>query len=102
MTARWPTRSPASSPASQRRSDGKETGATRPGARDRSRPSVGRERVDARHAAVGEVQEIIDRPGWVSGNPLAFIVTGSGRRTAVAFNGGAALAPRLHIEYTIS
>jgi len=48
------------------------------------------------------VQEIIDRPGWVSGNPLAFIVSGSGRRTAVAFDGGAALAPRLHVDYTIS
>jgi len=46
------------------------------------------------------VQEIVDRPGWVSGNPLAFIVTGSGRRTAEAFNAGAALAPRLHIDYT--
>ncbi len=46
------------------------------------------------------VQEIVDRPGWVSGNPLAFIVTGAGRRTAEAFNAGAALAPRLHIDYT--
>jgi hypothetical protein len=68
----------------------------------RSRASVGREPVDARHAAVGQVQEIVDRPGWVSGDPLAFIVSGSGRRTAVAFNGGAALAPKLHIEYAIS
>ena len=49
----------------------------------------------------GVVQEIIDRPGWVSGNPLAFIVTGTGRRTAEAFESGAAIAPKLHIEYTI-
>src|SRR5690606_2344419 len=47
------------------------------------------------------VQEVIDRPGWVTGNPLAIIVTGSGRRTAEAFDGVPSLAPRLHVEYTL-
>src|ERR671925_1373223 len=44
------------------------------------------------------VQEVVNRPGWASGNALAFIVTGSGHRTAVSFNGAAARAPVLHVE----
>lgn len=46
------------------------------------------------------VQEIIDRPGWVSGNALGFGVTGSGRRTAESYDGDPAAAPLLHIEHT--
>lgn len=45
------------------------------------------------------IQELVDRPGWTSGNALALIVSGTGRRTAEAFEGGAALAARLHIDY---
>jgi chitodextrinase len=45
------------------------------------------------------VQEIVTRPGWVSGNALAILVTGSGRRTAEAFDGVAASAPRLDVVY---
>jgi PKD repeat protein len=45
------------------------------------------------------IQQIVSRPGWASGNALAIVVTGSGRRTAWAYNGNAALAPLLHIEY---
>jgi hypothetical protein len=45
------------------------------------------------------VQEIINRPGWASGNALALIITGSGRRTAVAHNGSATTAPLRYIEY---
>jgi hypothetical protein len=45
------------------------------------------------------VQTIVNRPGWVSGNAMVFIITGSGRRTAEAFEGGAAKAARLHVEY---
>jgi sugar lactone lactonase YvrE len=45
------------------------------------------------------VQEVVNRPGWASGNALAFIVTGSGHRTAVAYNGSAANAGLLHLEY---
>jgi hypothetical protein len=48
------------------------------------------------------VQEVVDRPGWASGNAMAFIVTGSGHRTAKAYNGGAANAPVLHVEYELA
>jgi hypothetical protein len=47
----------------------------------------------------GVVQEIVDRPGWANGNSLAVIVTGTGRRTAEAFDGSRSAAPLLHIEY---
>ncbi|HEX6257182.1 MAG TPA: hypothetical protein VFZ70_15345, partial [Euzebyales bacterium] len=46
------------------------------------------------------IQEVVDRPGWTSGNPLAVIVTGTGERVAEAFNGDAAGAPLLRVEYT--
>ena len=46
------------------------------------------------------IQEIIERPGWSSGNSLAIIISGSGRRAAESFNGDAAGAPVLHVEYT--
>ena len=47
------------------------------------------------------VQEIVNRPGWVASNAMAFVVTGSGTRTAESFEGGTAKAPLLHIEYLI-
>ena len=46
------------------------------------------------------IREIVSRPGWKSGNSLAVIVTGTGHRTAYAWDGKAASAPLLHIEYT--
>ncbi len=46
------------------------------------------------------VQAVVSRPGWVRGNALAVQVTGSGRRTAEAFEG--TFAPLLHVEYTSS
>ena len=49
----------------------------------------------------GVIQEIVNRPGWASGNAVAVIITGTGRRTAEAFESGAAIAPELHIEYTL-
>jgi hypothetical protein len=45
------------------------------------------------------VQEIVDRSGWSSGNSLAIIITGTGRRTAESFDGDAAGAPVLRVEY---
>jgi hypothetical protein len=45
------------------------------------------------------IQEIVSRANWVSGNPLAIIVTGSGVRVAEAFDGLPAAAPLLHVEY---
>ena len=47
------------------------------------------------------VQEIVSRGGWSALNDMAFIITGTGTRTAESFEGGAAKAPLLHIEYTM-
>jgi hypothetical protein len=44
------------------------------------------------------IQEVVNRSGWASGNALAVIITGSGRRTAESFEG--ATDPLLHLEYT--
>ena len=46
------------------------------------------------------IQEIVNRPGWASGNALALIVTGTGHRTAWAIDGSAGLAPLLHVDYS--
>ena len=46
------------------------------------------------------LQEVINRPGWASGNALALIITGTGHRTATAYDGTPAKAPLLHIDYT--
>ncbi len=45
------------------------------------------------------IQEIVSRPGWTSGNSLEISVTGMGHRTARAFEGKAAGAALLHVEY---
>ncbi len=45
------------------------------------------------------VQEIINRSGWSAGNHLAFIITGTGERTAEAYDGVPSQAPLLHIEF---
>jgi uncharacterized protein YjiK len=45
------------------------------------------------------VQEIVNRPGWASGNSLVIIITGSGKRTGKSFDGDRAGAPLLHVEY---
>lgn len=48
----------------------------------------------------GLVQEVITRPGWVSGNALAFLITGTGHRTAEAFDKSGGFPARLTIGYT--
>lgn len=45
------------------------------------------------------VQEIVDQPGWQSGNALAIIMAGSGKRTAESFDGNQGAAPLLYVEY---
>jgi lysophospholipase L1-like esterase/Rieske Fe-S protein len=45
------------------------------------------------------IQEIVDRPGWSSGNSLAIILTGTGKRVAESFDGSQSGAPLLHVEY---
>ena len=45
------------------------------------------------------IQEIVDRPGWASGNALAIIITGTGHRTAQSYDGKSCGAPLLHVEF---
>ena len=44
------------------------------------------------------VQEIIDRPDWEPGNSLSFLITGSGKRTAVAGQPGNERSPKLILD----
>lgn len=46
------------------------------------------------------VQALVNRPAWVQGNAMGFVITGTGTRTAESYNGEPAAAPLLHIEYT--
>jgi len=45
------------------------------------------------------IREITARPGWLSGNALALMITGTGRRTAEAYEGVPAAAPLLHVAF---
>ncbi|MEO1053284.1 MAG: Ig-like domain-containing protein [Bacteroidota bacterium] len=47
------------------------------------------------------VQEVVNRSGWASGNDIVIIITGTGERTAEAYDGTSSQAPLLHIEYTV-
>jgi hypothetical protein len=47
------------------------------------------------------VQEIVDRPGWTGGNAMAFVISGSGHRTAEAYDGVPARAAVLEVDYTM-
>jgi uncharacterized protein YjiK len=44
------------------------------------------------------IQEIVNRPGWASGNALALFITGTGHRTAESYDGAPTAAALLHIE----
>lgn len=46
-----------------------------------------------------QVQALVDRAGWVQGNAMTFVLTGSGLVPATAYEGGASLAPVLHVEF---
>jgi len=45
------------------------------------------------------IQQIVNRTGWINGNALALIITGTGVRTATSYEGGPAVAPLLHVEW---
>ena len=47
------------------------------------------------------IQQILNRPGWTSGNALTLIISGTGHRTATAYNATPTGigAPLLHIDY---
>ena len=47
------------------------------------------------------LEEIIARPNWLSNNAMAFIITGSGDRTAYSYNKAPLSAPKLHITYSL-
>ena len=46
------------------------------------------------------IQEIVNRPGWSSGNSLVIVITGTGSRVAESYNGDQAGVPLLHVEYS--
>ena len=45
------------------------------------------------------LQEIVNRPGWASGNSLVLIVSGTGTRVARSYDNTPAAAPLLHVDY---
>ncbi|MBP7242359.1 hypothetical protein [Amaricoccus sp.] len=47
------------------------------------------------------VQEIVNRSGWTASNAMAFVISGTGTRTADSFEDSPGTAPLLHIEYTL-
>ncbi|WP_245513581.1 MULTISPECIES: cadherin repeat domain-containing protein, partial [unclassified Mesorhizobium] len=47
------------------------------------------------------VQEIVNRSGWAALNDMAFVITGTGTRTADSYEYNPASAPLLHIEYVL-
>ncbi|MBW2302213.1 MAG: hypothetical protein JRF57_00720 [Deltaproteobacteria bacterium] len=46
------------------------------------------------------VQEIVNRTGWVKGNSMVFIFSGTGKRDAKSYDNSHSEAPLLHIEFT--
>ncbi|MEE9608500.1 MAG: hypothetical protein V3U03_12235, partial [Myxococcota bacterium] len=65
-------------------------------------PSVGEAGPDQQTPDLSLViQEIVDRPGWSSGNALAILITGTGQRVAESFDGDANGAPLLHVRYVM-
>ena len=47
------------------------------------------------------VQALVSRSGWASGNAMVFIVSGTGKRTAEAYDGSTSGAPKLVVEYVV-
>lgn len=63
--------------------------------------TVGQEGPDQRTPDISPViQEIVNRLGWSSGNSLAVIMTGTGKRVAASYEGNPAGAPLLHVKYS--
>ena len=48
------------------------------------------------------VQELVDQMDWAAGNAMAFIISGTGVRNAIAFNNGANMPARLIINYNVT
>ncbi|MBK9016571.1 MAG: hypothetical protein IPM82_22235 [Saprospiraceae bacterium] len=47
------------------------------------------------------LQEIVNRPGWASGNSIAMLIQGTGTREAESYEGEATAAPLLVIQYAL-
>ncbi|MBL3600811.1 MAG: cadherin-like domain-containing protein [gamma proteobacterium endosymbiont of Lamellibrachia anaximandri] len=45
------------------------------------------------------IQKVVDQPQWQSGQHVVLVVKGSGRRTASSYDGDAASAPLLNVDY---
>ena len=63
--------------------------------------TIGDAGVDQRTSDISAIiQEIVDRPGWSSGNALVIIITGTGVNvTAVSHDGDAGGAPLLRVQW---
>ena len=48
----------------------------------------------------GLVQEVTSRPGWTAGNAIAFLISGTGHRTADSFDKPGGFPARLTINFT--
>lgn len=48
------------------------------------------------------VQQIVDRSDWASGNAMAFIISGTGLRSADSIDGKGTVPAKLTIEYTVA
>jgi hypothetical protein len=46
------------------------------------------------------VQEVVNRSGWSSGNAMTIIITGTGHRTAYAYEGASSRAATLVVTYS--
>jgi hypothetical protein len=44
------------------------------------------------------IEEVVERPGWKSGNSIAFLITGEGEHIARAFDSDPAGAPTLYVK----
>ncbi len=47
------------------------------------------------------VQEVVSRADWQSSNAMTFIIEGTGVRTSESYDGGAAVAPKLIVNYEL-
>ncbi len=48
------------------------------------------------------VQEIVNRSGWVDGNAMSFLISGSGTKNVESYDSEPGAAPKLYITYTSS
>ena len=62
--------------------------------------TVGNQGADQRTVNISRlVKKMLNNGSWTSGNNLAFMIKGTGRRTAESYDGDAANAPQLVIDY---